>query len=223
MINMNVAILGSTSSLGRCLISSLNDVGIDTTSFCKSSDYDNCISIDANNLDIEEIKKVFVKKYDCYIFTIGLLQPKSILMQSEEEIIKSMKVNALYIVKCCEYLFKTNANARVFIIGSESGRKGSFDTSYFLSKSMLRAYVRQRRVDENQQLLLISPSTIEDSSMTMDRTDYETLEKYRKQHPKKRFLYMQELTLYLTDIILNPSTYMSNVEIEINGGKFCRM
>ena len=35
-------------------------------------------------------------------------------------------------------------NARIIIMGSESGRKGSFDTTYFISKAMLRSYVRQR-------------------------------------------------------------------------------
>lgn len=220
--NMKIAIIGSTSSLGKSIKSELDNLKIEYSSFSRKVE-PGSFTINANDLSIESIKNSIVSDHNVYIFSLGFIQPKNILEQSEDEILSSMKINALYIIKLCEYIFNTNEFARVFIIGSESGRKGSYDTSYFLSKSMLRSYVRQRQVSQKQQLLLISPSTIEDSKMTVERTDLDTLEKYRHKHPKGRFLYMSEVTKYLIDLILNPSTYITNTEIEINGGKFCRM
>ena len=110
----------------------------------------------------------------------------------------------------------------LIIIGSESGYKGSFDLSYALSKSSLKLYVEQKRLEENQQILLISPSTIGDLGMTIRRKDKENLEKYKEKHPKKRFLSSKELT----DLIINlfaSTNYLTNIEIGLNGGKFSLM
>ncbi|GAB7219008.1 SDR family oxidoreductase [Vibrio comitans] len=217
---MNVSLIGESSNLSKKLI---NVIGRNkVTTFGRSENAD--IQFDAEDFSIESIQRVFKENYEVYIFNIGFLQPKRIVDQTESEVIKSLSINALFIIKSCEYILNNNENARIFIIGSESGRKGSFDTSYFLSKAMLRAYVRQRALKKkDQQLILISPSTIEDSRMTSEREDRDVVDRYRREHPKGCFLYNDELVNYLTDIISNKSTYLTNCEIEINGGKFARM
>jgi NAD(P)-dependent dehydrogenase (short-subunit alcohol dehydrogenase family) len=127
------------------------------------------------------------------------------------------------VVLVSEYILNNNTGARIVIIGSESGKKGSFDTVYFLSKCALRGYVRERKVGENQQIVLISPSTIEDSRMTQNRKDLDRLNSYKSSHPKKRFLYMEEIAKLLASLLLEQTSYITNCEIEINGGKFARM
>ena len=216
---MNIAVIGASSLLSQELIRRLTDESVVTFGRDKAD-----VSFDAENIEKDNIEGLFSQPYDVYIFNLGFLQSKRILNQSSSMIFKSLSINALLTIRSCEYIFDINPKARVFIIGSESGKKGSFDTSYFLAKSMLRAYVKERRLAfKNQQLLLVSPSTIEDGRMTSSRSDLGTLESYKKNHPKNRFLYSFEVADLLYDLLKNSSTYLCNTEIELNGGKFSRM
>ena len=82
--------------------------------------------------------------------------------------------------------------------------------------------LKQRRVRINHQLLLISPSKVEDLGMTERRNDVERLDQYMKNHPKKRFIN----SMVLTDLIVNifkSTKYLTNEEICIDGGKFSQM
>ena len=221
MLNRKIALIGKGSKLSQCLVERFPLGSVVT--FGREHSAPNII-FNAEDISTSYIKSLFSSQYDSYIFNIGFLQAKNILEQSVDEIYSSMSINGLFIIKSCEYILNSNTKARIFIIGSESGRKGSFDTTYFLSKTMLRSYVRQRNLNyPEQQLLLISPSTIEDSRMTEERDDKDRLSHYRDTHPKKRFLLSDELAGYISEIISNPSTYLCNTEIEINGGKFTRM
>ena len=56
----------------------------------------------------------------------------------------------------------------------------------------------------------------------MDGQRYAVAE-YENQHPKKRFLSMKELAQIISAIINLDTTYLTNTEIEFNGGKFSRM
>ncbi|WP_295900297.1 SDR family oxidoreductase [uncultured Vibrio sp.] len=216
---MKVAIFGASSRLSIELMNRLSE--LDVTSYGRSA---GDVFFDAEDISLLAMEKLFKSRQDVYIFNLGLLQGVRILDQTTDDMYKSLCVNALFSIKSCEYILKHNPNARIFIIGSESGKKGSYDTSYFLAKSMLRAYVKERKLSSpNQQLLLISPSTIEDGKMTTDRTDIELLSNYKEAHPKKRFLSSEEVSNFIYDIITNESTYLCNTEIELNGGKFARM
>ena len=160
----------------------------------------------------------------CYVINIGLLNNKNIIDYSEEEAWESINVNCIGIIRLSEYILRNNPSARIIIIGSESGKKGSFDTLYFLAKSALNAYVKERYLNSpKQQLLIISPSTINDGGMTVRRKDKKRLEQYKLNHPKKRFLRMRELADIVSSILEMESSYLTNTEIELNGGKFSRM
>ena len=216
---MKIAIIGSSSKLALGLVEQLKEHEITTYGRGKAD-----VHFDAEDISDTAIKNLFNVNYDAYIFNIGFIQNKRILEQTKSQIIKSFCINALFTIKSSEYILQYNSVARIFIIGSESGKKGSFDTSYFLAKSMLRAYTTERRLSSpEQQLLLISPSTISDGKMTSNRTDYNNLTMYKKQHPKQRFLDSIEVSKIVSDIIINESTYLCNTEIELNGGKFARM
>ncbi len=160
----------------------------------------------------------------CYVINVGLLNNLNINNYSEQKAWESINVNCIGIVRLCEYILTNNSSARIIIIGSESGKKGSYDTIYFLAKAALRAYVKERFLSSpDQQLLIISPSTIKDGSMTLKRKDKDRLKNYQKSHPKKRFLFMKELASYISSIFQIDSSYLTNTEIELNGGKFSRM
>ncbi|MCG9629168.1 hypothetical protein L1D34_30835, partial [Vibrio mediterranei] len=180
----SIAIIGSSSNLSIKIKQMLIDFEIKLYGRKEEKPL-NVLNLSTENI-IDELN---ISEHDIYIFNLGKIIPEKISTQTEEEIIESLKVNALFTIKASELILERNQSARIIIIGSESGRKGSFDTTYFLSKSMLRAYVKQRYLfSTEQQLVLISPSTISDSRMTMDREDKARLSEYESEHPKKRFI-----------------------------------
>jgi len=182
------------------------------------------IIFDPFKASIEEISDLVDKSIDAFIINQGLLYPKRIVDQSIAELEKSFYVNLISIVRLCEVVLEKLDNVKIFIIGSESGKKGSFDTSYFLCKSGLRAYVRERKIRApGQQIILFSPSTIQDSNMTSDRKDIDRLNANLEAHPKKRFIRNIEVAEIINDFLARHFNYISNSEIEINGGKFARL
>ncbi|MEZ9768954.1 hypothetical protein AB4402_11005 [Vibrio breoganii] len=219
-----LAIIGGTSNLSDAIINELNNSFVTITIYSRSVlNEGSSVKFDAKDLSCNNIKTCFKENHDVYIFNLGLLYSKRILEQTQEEIFESLSVNALFIIKSCEYILSNNSSARIFIIGSESGKKGSFDTTYFLSKSMLRSFVKERYLNyPMQQLILISPSTIEDASMTINRSDLERLKGYKELHPKKRFLNCSEIAMLISKLI-DSTIYLTNCEVELNGGKFARM
>ena len=184
---------------------------------------------DRNKLDFsiitqEQLKSAINLSSDYYIISVGVLYPKRILEQSEEEINLSINVNLLSIVKICDYLLENNDKAKIIIVGSESGKKGSYDTTYFLTKAALSAYVKERKItSENQQIVIVSPSVIQDAKMTTSREDHDNININRDAHPKKRLLNSVEVANVIFFLIESGLDYITNTEIEVNGGKFARM
>ena len=179
------------------------------------------------NFNSEDLKNQFKQiidneKSEKFIIMSGYLQSKKIMEQSRYEITKSFHINSIGPLLFAEYLFQKKSKARLIIIGSESGYKGSYDLSYALSKSSLKLYVKQKKLKKNQQLLLVSPSTIGDFGMTTRRKDQIRLIEYKEIHPKERFLFSNELTELIINLFAS-TIYLTNVEICINGGKFCLM
>ncbi|MDD1827103.1 SDR family oxidoreductase [Photobacterium sp. ZSDE20] len=214
----DLLIFGSSSNITKELMISLkNNYDI------KALGSNSKPKLNVDCLDILNIEDE-LKNYEYFVFNIGVLYPKRILEQNHDEIIHSLKLNLLYIVKCCEFIIENNDMAKIIIVGSESGKKGSYDTSYFLSKAALRAYVREKKLaHKEQQILLISPSVIEDAGMTLRRKDVSNLESNKLSHPKQRLLKSKEVASIISMIIQDKMDYISNTEIEVNGGKFARM
>lgn len=182
------------------------------------------IEIDANNVDTNYIDSVLDYESEIYFFSLGLLIPKNILDQSHIEITNSLNVNLIFIIKACELILSKNKIARIFILGSESGKKGSFDTTYFLSKAALSKYVKEKKIKHpDQQILLISPSTISDANMTLNRSDQERVEMIARNHPKNRLILSKDIAKFIVSLFDSRFDYISNTEIEYNGGKFARM
>ena len=108
-------------------------------------------------------------------------------------------------------------------MGSESAIKGSYDTSYFLSKAALERYVKERIISySNQQLIMVSPSIILDSNMTQNRKDLRKIIKNSSKLPKGKILMTNDVVNLIVNLLLS-SHYLTNEIININGGKFSRM
>jgi NAD(P)-dependent dehydrogenase (short-subunit alcohol dehydrogenase family) len=216
---MKILVVGESSKISKSLVEELKNRHTIVTAGRKAD-----IVFDANIISIENISKVFSSKFDVYVFNIGLLFPKKINEQDDDEVISSISINLLFIVRACEFILDSNEKARILIVGSESGKKGSYDTTYFLAKSALRSYVREKRLESfDQQLLLISPSLILDAGMTERREDIEGVKLLAAKHPKGRYLECAEVSRLIVVLIESVTDYLTNTEIELNGGKFSRM
>ena len=90
---------------------------------------------------------------DRYLFASGLLIPKTLAQQSFEETARSLAINLTSVVRICEHVLTHNPVARIAVVSSESSR-GSYDTTYFLSKVALDAYVERRRLSAPGQQLV---------------------------------------------------------------------
>jgi len=215
---MKTLLVGASNSISQHLCRN-EDLSIRTIGLsCTGAD-----RYDARDLSLSYLESFFTADYECYVFLQGYLLPKKINQQSDAETYDSLKINLLSVVKAAELILDTNPVARVFIVGSESGKKGSYDTTYFLSRAALRSYVFEKRLRHvGQQLLLISPAKIVDSRMTQEREDYAELLESSKDLPKGRMLYAKEIADLLHNLMVNVTDHLTNTEIEINGGKFAR-
>lgn len=216
---MNILILGESSNLSKSLVRKL-EVNHHVFKAGRRGE----LEFDASDISVCNIKNLYSQEYDVYVFNIGVLYSKKINDQRDDEIMNSLSVNLIFIIRSCEYIIERNEKARIFIVGSESGKKGSYDTTYFLSKSALRSYVHEKRLKYvDQQLLLVSPSLIIDGGMTERRGDIGAVRKLEVKHPKQRYLNCDEVAGLLLVLIENITDYLTNTEIELNGGKFSRM
>jgi NADP-dependent 3-hydroxy acid dehydrogenase YdfG len=107
-----------------------------------------------------------------YLFAAGVLYSKEINEQTGDEIVASLCVNVINVVRICEMILERQDDARICVIGSESAAHMSFDLTYALGKAALHAYVRGRKTKARQQLVCLSPPIIADSGMTRRRADY---------------------------------------------------
>ena len=177
-----------------------------------------------SNLDFDKKKIDLIKKCDKIFLCHSILSNKKHLLKSENEIHNQLNINLLSKIKICEISLKYNPKARIFIIGSESGLKGSYDIAYALSKSSINKYVEERKIFyKEQQLICIAPSTIIDGKMTLKRKDQKNVRKSVKNNPKKRGLYSREISKLIYDLSFNNTDYLTNTVINVNGGKFSRM
>lgn len=218
---MKIMIIGANSTLSKEFRELISKSGY---SLIIAGRTGSDIIFDASCPDNILLKKIIDQDCDVYLICLGILYDKNILEQEISEINNSFHVNLITIVRICEGIFNTKKKSKIFIIGSESGKKGSFDTSYFLSKAALRAYVRERSItNRDQQIILFSPSTIKDANMTLRRKDYDRLKEYEFDHPKGRFVTSHEIASIIMEFVSSKFNYITNTEIEINGGKFARM
>ena len=152
-----------------------------------------------------------------YLFCQGLLRPKRMQDQTEEERAEGFEVNLDSIVRACDAVLAVNESARICIIGSESAYKGSFDDVYAVSKMIIHSYVERKKLGLGQQLVAISPDIIGDAGMTTRREDRDALEMRRKAHPMKRFLRSSEVAELALHLLYH-QPYIRNTVIRMHGG-----
>lgn len=156
---------------------------------------------------------------DRYIFCHGILRAKATAWQTQAEIAETFLVNAGTTIASCDRILSDNIEARICIIGSESGYSWSFDGIYAASKAAVHRYVETKKLGARQQLVCIAPGIISDCAMTMRRTDRYALDDRMRKHPRGRFLTAKEVALWCHFVLYVDQGYFTNQVVRINGGE----
>ena len=209
-----VHIIGGSSKVSQILVEKLNGTKV---------------SIYGRNADLFLDPSVFVEGLDktafhIFVYMSSILYATKMSMQTENEMRDSFKINCWIPCSLLEILNDAKVYRFKFIyISSESAKKGSYDSSYALSKAASERFIKEVRLKNKASSCFgVAPSTIADAGMTISRTDKSRLENYRLEHPKQRFLTSDEIASLLSDLINSKIDYLTNTIIDLNGGKFSR-
>jgi 3-oxoacyl-[acyl-carrier protein] reductase len=168
---------------------------------------------------LDRIDKDYPIDADRYLLCAGVLRPKRITEQTSAEMEETWHINFIRPILICEHVLDNNPDARICIIGSDSGFKWSYDGAYAGAKAALHRYIETKKLEHpNQQLVGIAPSIIEDSRMTASRTDIENLKHRRETHAKKRFLSAMEVAKLVHYLLYVDEGYISGTVIHMDGG-----
>tara|TARA_B100001248_G_scaffold46753_1_gene29774 strand:- start:1123 stop:1770 length:648 start_codon:yes stop_codon:yes gene_type:complete len=215
-MSKQILVTGGSSKIGKEFIKLLpKNIVINNP---KRSEWD----LSKNKFNKKQLN--LIKNSDKIVILHSKLSSKSHLKKSLKDITDQICINLTSIIRICEIALSTNPKARIIILGSESGLKGSYDIIYALTKSSIHKYVEERKIKyKDQQLLCLAPSTISDGKMTLKRKDKKNVKKSININPKKRGINSKEISIFIYKLLFEITDYVSNTTIHINGGKFSRM
>lgn len=159
-----------------------------------------------------------------YLFCVGLIRQTPITEQYDNEIAETFLVNAANVIRECEILLDRNPEARICVVGSESGFKWSFDGAYAAAKAALHKYVETRRLKwPGQQLVCVAPTCVLGTKMNKQRNEdgKAALDKRLKEHPKQRWVEPIEVANLIHFLLCVDEGYITNTVIRANGGEHC--
>ena len=156
---------------------------------------------------------------DRFLLCAGVLHQKPIAAQTPAEVRESLAVNLISAVRVCESVLDANPQARICVLGSESGFKGSYDTTYAVAKAGLHSYVETRALGAGQQLVAVAPHIIWDTDMTQRRTDVAALAKRAREQPRMRYLTALEVARLIRFLLYDDDGAITNTVIRMNGGR----
>lgn len=158
-----------------------------------------------------------------FLICQGKLTPKRLTDQTDAERQELFSVNCADVIAACDRIIETVPEARICVIGSESGFSGSFDWSYAGSKAALHRYVETKPLrTSSQQLVCVAPGIIGDAGMTTRRADQHNLVARRMEHRKGRFIDSIEVARLIHFLLYVDSGYLSGITIRMNGGEHIR-
>jgi len=178
----------------------------------------NRFDLDLADTDYKDLENK-VPKGSHFVLCAGVLYAHNILDQSPDERSRSINVNMLNTVALIEAILRKNEKAKIIVMGSASGVKGSYDTVYAMAKAGLHQYIRNKELLPDQQLVAIAPSIIGDSGMTLSRLDTERLKLRAEINPKKRFISAAEIARLIYFLLYIDHGFITNTVINMTGGE----
>lgn len=157
---------------------------------------------------------------DRFLICNGLLLGKAAIDMSAREIEATYQANFVQPAAACGRILHYNPSARICLVGSESGYRGSYDETYAAAKAALHRFVELHPLTTPaQQLVAVSPGIIGDTAMTRRRQDIERLERRRLTHPKQRFLTCAEVAAMIYHLLYVDEGYITGTVIRMHGGE----
>lgn len=153
-----------------------------------------------------------------HLFAQGIIMPKKMTEMTAKEKALSWDVNAGMVIEQCNLIFAVNPEARVLVMGSESAYSWSYDDCYAMAKAGLHRYVETKKLKPQQQLVCVAPTIIGDSRMTFARADKENLARRAADHPKRRFVTLEEVCGMIHHLLYVDEGYTTGTVIRMNGG-----
>lgn len=157
---------------------------------------------------------------DTIVYMSSILRSKRLEEQSNLEWIESFHVNTILPIKLIKFLNENYEHFTFCYIGSESAYKGSFDDTYFLSKTCTQSFIEKFKLKSaKSRIFTVAPSTVL-SGMTLNRLDKCRLEDYKLKMRNQRFITLEEISEIILELCSDKFQYLSNETININFGKF---
>jgi hypothetical protein len=159
----------------------------------------------------------FNPHHDRYLFCHGLLIPKKEDELTEQESHEMQFANYTSTVKAISEILQCNDNARICVITSESGYRGSYNGLYAKMKGYLSDYISRKQLrTANQQLVGISPGIIADAGMTTRRKDQHNVEARAQAHRMGYHISSAEVAA-MAFALLHQFRYVSGTIIRMHG------
>lgn len=156
---------------------------------------------------------------DEYLICSGVLHGKEMCELREEQISETFAVNFSDIASACDIIIRNNQEARICIIGSYSGEKGSYDMAYAGAKAAMHMYIRNKRlVHPKQTLVGVAPWMVQDAKMTTRRRDFGQVLERGKRRRIGRWATSREVARIAHFALNEP--LMCNTVIEAKGGNW---
>lgn len=158
-------------------------------------------------------------EFDRYLICTGFLAGKALGCLTVEESDLTWRRNFMEPARFCERVFAANPDARVCLIGSRSGLKGSFDMAYAGAKAALHLYVETKKLGPQQQLVALAPTVIWDSGMTQRRNDLAELKARGEATVRGRWLNAADVAAEAFRALCGPTPFPSNTVVHIECGE----
>lgn len=153
---------------------------------------------------------------DRYLICAGFLAGKSVEEISVEDAAETFRVNFIEPARFCTRVFAANPKARICLIGSESGFKGSYDMAYAGAKAALHLFIETHQLASPDQMLVgIAPHIIWDSGMTQRRVDRIELEARGAMNRMGRWLNPKEVAEIAVHLLFHASPSISGSVIRM--------
>lgn len=150
-----------------------------------------------------------------YLICTGFLAGKKVGDLSPEEQALTWDLNFAAIARALDLLFAVNQQARVVVIGSESGFSGSYDMAYAGAKAAMHRYIESKPIGGQQMLVGLAPHIILDSAMTQRRDDLERLEQRAEANRLGRWLNPIEVAREARHLLYEASLSLSGQVIRM--------
>lgn len=150
-----------------------------------------------------------------YLICTGFLAGRSVRELSPEEADLTWRRNYIDVVRFCDLAFTANPAARICVLGSLSGIRGSYDMAYAGAKAALHLYVRTKQLRASQQIVALAPGIVMDTHMTQSRKDLEAVMARAGATRRGRYLKAAEVAAQAYNALFVDSGFLSNAVIEL--------